>query len=286
MSLIRNIDCLYGPYTQKPDGRKLVHVRTKDGRLRRIPYPKFLVEVALGRELDPNEETVDHIDKDFHNNSWSNLRVVDRSTHVSEDHVKVQLILTRCAWCEKETKKAPSQIRDKARRKQAGPFCSKRCVGVFSTTKQKNELPEAAVWYHQWDQYTDITPIYYSVIKTGETVLDAATRLDLPLLSEAEIMAAVPKPTPRPTKPKYPCAVCGTQTKNLKFCSSVCSHKNQQRIKWPSPEKLQHLVWKYPTSYIAKRLGVSDVTVAKHCRKHNIDKPPRGYWRKKQCETK
>ncbi|KKN28805.1 hypothetical protein LCGC14_0850490 [marine sediment metagenome] len=67
------------------------------------------------------------------------------------------------------------------------------------------------------------------------------------------------------------------------YCSSECAHKNTRRTKRPSKEKLHRLVWKYPTSYIAKRLGVSDNAVGKWCRQYEIDKPPRGYWAKQRA---
>ena len=34
------------------------------------------------------------------------------------------------------------------------------------------------------------------------------------------------------------------------------------------------------TVQVAKLLGVSDVAVAKRCKRLGIEKPPRGYWRK------
>lgn len=45
-------------------------------------------------------------------------------------------------------------------------------------------------------------------------------------------------------------------------------------------EELEKLVWEKPTSEIAKEFGVSDNAIGKRCKKHNIQKPPRGYWQK------
>src|ERR1051325_5630353 len=47
--------------------------------------------------------------------------------------------------------------------------------------------------------------------------------------------------------------------------------------------ELYNLIWSTPTSQLSKTLGYSDVGVAKICRKHNIPRPPRGYWAKKQA---
>lgn len=43
---------------------------------------------------------------------------------------------------------------------------------------------------------------------------------------------------------------------------------------------MEKLVWEKPTSQLSKDLGVSDVAIGKFCKKHNINKPPRGYWAK------
>ncbi len=40
-------------------------------------------------------------------------------------------------------------------------------------------------------------------------------------------------------------------------------------------------VWSDPMCHVAKRYGISDVGLAKICRKHKIPCPPRGYWAKK-----
>ncbi|MCA0050636.1 RWP-RK domain-containing protein [Mesorhizobium sp. B283B1A] len=49
-----------------------------------------------------------------------------------------------------------------------------------------------------------------------------------------------------------------------------------------SREELFALVWERPTSEVAKELGISDVALAKLCRRLQVPKPPRGYWAKIQ----
>ena len=46
--------------------------------------------------------------------------------------------------------------------------------------------------------------------------------------------------------------------------------------------KLYELVWQEPTRTVAARLGISDVGLAKICRKLHIPRPWRGYWREKE----
>ncbi len=43
-------------------------------------------------------------------------------------------------------------------------------------------------------------------------------------------------------------------------------------------QEIYHLVWSEPTRTVANRHGISDVALAKTCRKANIPIPPRGYW--------
>jgi hypothetical protein len=45
-------------------------------------------------------------------------------------------------------------------------------------------------------------------------------------------------------------------------------------------EDLHRLVWSKPTKIAAKEFGLSDVGLAKICRKLGVEKPPRGYWAK------
>lgn len=45
-----------------------------------------------------------------------------------------------------------------------------------------------------------------------------------------------------------------------------------------SREELYELVWNTPMVKLAKSLGLSDQGLAKKCKKHNIPRPPQGYW--------
>lgn len=78
-----------------------------------------------------------------------------------------------------------------------------------------------------------------------------------------------------------PCECCGGKKSNarhVKLCRK-CACAKLQKIAWPSNEEMRKRVWETPTSTLSKQLGVSDVAVAKHCKKHGIPKPPRGYWK-------
>jgi len=53
-----------------------------------------------------------------------------------------------------------------------------------------------------------------------------------------------------------------------------------------SREELYAKVWAQPTIKVAAALGMSDVGLAKICRKMNIPKPPLGYWRRIETGAK
>ena len=43
-------------------------------------------------------------------------------------------------------------------------------------------------------------------------------------------------------------------------------------------DELYDQVWTTPVRQLAARFAISDVGLAKICKKHRIPKPPRGYW--------
>lgn len=80
------------------------------------------------------------------------------------------------------------------------------------------------------------------------------------------------------------CKKCGmdfdcSNTSKQVFCSSKCFREDSRRFEI-TEEELYRLVWEYPTTEVAKLLGVSDVAVSKRCKSLGIDKPSRGYWSK------
>lgn len=84
------------------------------------------------------------------------------------------------------------------------------------------------------------------------------------------------------------CPICGKwfklrNSRRSKYCSVKCADKGSEKITWPAQEELEKLVWEMSTVQLAKKLGVSDVAIAKRCKKYGIKKPPRGYWKKKEA---
>jgi|HubBroStandDraft_1064217.scaffolds.fasta_scaffold01793_15 integrase len=52
------------------------------------------------------------------------------------------------------------------------------------------------------------------------------------------------------------------------------------RVHRISRRDLYELIWSEPTTSLARRFGISDVGLAKVCRRSDIPSPPRGYWAK------
>lgn len=135
---------VYGPYKRK-DGRSHVIVYYDDGdhpttgSRRTVSYPKFLVEQHLGRKLDPDAETVDHIDGDFTNNDLSNLRIIPRSQHASEDARRANDVEVVCVWCGKSFV-VPGRRVGHRHLKKAGPFCTKSCSGKYGAAIQNGRI--------------------------------------------------------------------------------------------------------------------------------------------------
>ena len=57
--------------------------------------------------------------------------------------------------------------------------------------------------------------------------------------------------------------------------------RNSRKVERPSKEELQKLIWEIPTIHVAKKFGVSDKAIEKWCKAYEINKPPRGYWAKR-----
>lgn len=126
---------VYGPYS-RPDQRKIVIVVSRNGKRRTVSYPKWLMERHLGRKLHPDRETVDHWDTNIENNDINNLRLVRRDVHSADDTRRVKMIKLNCAWCDKDFERSPRLLRDKAKKKKSGPFCSRSCAGKYSRMLQ------------------------------------------------------------------------------------------------------------------------------------------------------
>lgn len=84
---------------------------------------------------------------------------------------------------------------------------------------------------------------------------------------------------------EIPCGYCGTRfrpsDRKVKCCSNSCGGLLRNQSRRPSREVLRELVWRIPSTNVAKLYAVSGSAIKKWCRAYGIQKPPRGYWAKK-----
>jgi hypothetical protein len=129
---------VYGPYTRK-DGRQHVIIY-ENGNRKTVSYPKYLVETKLNIKLKDNE-TVDHIDGNFLNDDFRNLRVVDRAEHASDDSLKIieKIIKRNCLFCGKEFEFKTTD------RYKTGSYCSRSCTGKYGQMVQTGKIEKIPV---------------------------------------------------------------------------------------------------------------------------------------------
>ncbi len=158
LSLYPEFDSILGPYTRK-DGRKHIILsnstlpKTSRDKLKTVSFPKALVESHINRRLKPNE-TVDHLDRNKLNDDLWNLKVTDRATHASLDATRVHVGEISCQQC--GSLFTPTVDQCNLKRKSAGPFCSKRCAGLYSqkaqTGGEKLSRAEVTKTYYKIDK--------------------------------------------------------------------------------------------------------------------------------------
>ena len=108
-------------------------LKYSSGRKTSVSYPKFLMEERLGRYLEP-DETVDHIDCDFTNDDISNLRIIGRSKHTSNDVKRYKSQKFLCPECKEVFGLKGARLHNAIHNRikdRAGPFCSRHCAGVY-----------------------------------------------------------------------------------------------------------------------------------------------------------
>ena len=126
-----------GPYERKDKRKHLIlYSQGKPNspiKRRTLSWPKAIMEVTLGKKLS-KEETVDHKDDDFSNNSIINMQILKRKIHIFLDVKRMKSIQCNCIWCDKLFFISSDQIKIK---NKAGPFCSKSCSGKYGVFIQK-----------------------------------------------------------------------------------------------------------------------------------------------------
>jgi hypothetical protein len=129
-----------GPYIGKDGRLRLVGVDANKVR-HTISYPKYLMELHLGRYLE-KEEQVDHIDGNPLNNDLSNLQILSLGKHQYIDALRNEDIVVNCKFCGKPFVIKGNTVHNRNRkdRHQSGYFCSKQCSGKYGKIIQMGKL--------------------------------------------------------------------------------------------------------------------------------------------------
>jgi hypothetical protein len=150
---------IYGPYSRKD--RRIVVIHYDDGTKSTMQYAKFLMEQHLGRKLNPDKETIDHVDGNAFNDDLSNLQILPRSEHSKLDAKRVQIIKFVCVLCNNIGFRKANQLNHNANLGKAGPFCSKQCAGKYGASVQNGikKLPvQSTVPIEKRTYYTNKGP--------------------------------------------------------------------------------------------------------------------------------
>jgi hypothetical protein len=144
----KEVSQIYGPY-EDSTGRKRICIYFTDRKMTSKTYARYLMEMFLGRVLDPNQETVDHINGDYKDDQISNFRLLPRPEHARKDVLRVEneKICVSCVWCHKTFTSHTHTLNRLVRPGKAGPFCSRKCSGEYGASLQNgraNKLERVA----------------------------------------------------------------------------------------------------------------------------------------------
>lgn len=131
---------IYGPYTAKDGRLRIVGVDSNKVK-HTISYPKYLMELHLGRYLDENEQ-IDHIDGNPLNNDLNNLQILIKGEHQKLDAIRNADVFVHCAFCGKlfKIKGNTLSYRNRKDKHQSGYFCSKECSGKYGKMIQLQKM--------------------------------------------------------------------------------------------------------------------------------------------------
>jgi len=128
-------DCkVYGPYVNR-EGRDFMFIVYPDGKRESTQLSRYAMERRLNRKLT-NREEVHHKDKNFNNNRYSNLEIVDATEHRKSHVTRRPGKYLFCHTCGLIFWVTGKQLHGRGRNKSGFNFCSRKCSGIFTRIEQ------------------------------------------------------------------------------------------------------------------------------------------------------
>jgi len=128
-----------GPYlwkTGRNAGRRYVTIVHDDGRRTSMTWARF----QLLSKVWPGQD-VHHKDDDKSNDTVENYQVLEHRHHAKIGAVGALPVPITCIWCGSRVEKLSRHLDHNAVQGKAGPFCSKRCVGLYAAHIKKGGEP-------------------------------------------------------------------------------------------------------------------------------------------------
>lgn len=290
---MKAIKYVYGPYINKKDSRRNVEVHYDDGSKKFMSHARYVVEQAIGRELDRWEETVDHLDENPLNDSVSNLAIVCLANNSSASVWSTRYYFT-CPICGDESWKPWRTVKHNWKRSPNGPFCSHSCSGRASrgnygrtegrvieerfmdrtwqaVTESHGVPPDFAPYYPRFEKpspKTRLCEICGNRLKSGyphDSHIRCSNRVN-----KASGSSSTSKRTSRTRKSKE-CSGCGKSiSSSAARCKSCVGKSQPPKIDWPPVDEVTQMVAESNYSAVGRKLGVSDNAVRKYI-KRSVD---------------
>lgn len=119
------------------DGRVRARIKRDDGTKKVVSYPRILLEMKLGKPIDPKYD-VHHIDGDYTNNSLDNLELILHGVHQKKHAEKTKKYrdkMMRCCQCQKmflwTAKRQRLFYNDLRRGRLRYILCGRSCAAKF-----------------------------------------------------------------------------------------------------------------------------------------------------------
>lgn len=123
---------VYGPYQRKDGRRHIIHYDFESGTRRTQSYPRYLMELVLGRKLE-SWEHVDHINNDPTDDRVENYQVLTQKRNNQKSIIfsgrSAKFIELACFSCGISFQRELRRETERVKANRSGPFCSKECLG-------------------------------------------------------------------------------------------------------------------------------------------------------------